>query len=933
MTTPGGDLSLIAPGSQVVIRDEEWLVRSVQETPADGLLVKVTGVGELVRDQDASFFTSLDHVQPLRPEDTRLVEDPTPGFRRSRLYLEALRRRTAIPAGDNRLAVGHRQLLDDLAFQREPARAALDQLRPRLLIGDSVGLGKTLEVGILLSELIRRGRGERILVVTPRHILEQFQHELWTRFSIPLVRLDSEGIERVRQNTPATRNPFTYYKRAIISIDTLKNAGRYRHHLERVGWDAVVIDEAHNLINRGTLNNQLARVLAPQCEALILTSATPHNGKPESFAELVRMLDPTAIADPSDYGREDIEHLFLRRFKKDVAAEVGSQWADRRPPEPVFLAANGAEDAVFDELAATWLYPEGSAPVTGPGSRLFPYTLLKAFLSSHRALAETVHNRLRHLDQRPDADADGRQSAALHELADLADKVESEGASKLDGLVEVLETIVVSRGSSTRAVVFSERHATLEWLRDELPGRLGLAEDAVQVLHGGLADVVQQQVVEDFALADTPVRVLLTGDIASEGVNLHRQCHQLIHFDLPWSLITTEQRNGRIDRYGQRHSPEIRALLLTPAHEQVRGDLTVLARLLDKEHHAHRTLGEAASLMGLHAERDEEEAIFRALAARREVDEVVPDEPADDFDLLMLIAGQDDAQPAETRPPDTLFDSDLAFLEEALRDAFDDADRELDIRREAEHSLISLVPPPDLLRRLDALPQSYLREQQIAERLRLTADRAVAEHTLSQARESSESIWPAIGFLSSQHPILDWAIDKVLVRVGRNEAPVLFADVDEPVVCIQGQYANAHGQPTVVEWLAVDRLDSTSPRICPLDEVLTDAGVDHRMRNPGTGDDPEALNRLVGPAVKAARGHLTEVCDERDAALRTRLDRHRRRIAAWAEQAEQLAATDRRRAEIDQTRAHADRLADRLATTGEPLIRVVAVLAPRPRPL
>ena len=145
---------------------------------------------------------------------------------------------------------------------------------------------------MILSELIRRGRGEKILVVTPRHILEQFQHELWTRFAIPLVRLDSEGIQRVRREIPGNRNPFTFYKRAIISIDTLKNAGRYRHHLEGIRWDAVVIDECHNLVNRGTLNNQLARVLAPRTEALLLTSATPHNGDPESFAELIRLLDP-----------------------------------------------------------------------------------------------------------------------------------------------------------------------------------------------------------------------------------------------------------------------------------------------------------------------------------------------------------------------------------------------------------------------------------------------------------------------------------------------------------------------------------------------------------------------------------------------------------------------------------------------------------------
>ena len=160
-----------------------------------------------------------------------------------------------------------------------------------------VGLGKTLEIGLILAELIRRGRGDRILVVTPQQVLEQFQQELWTRFAIPLIRLDSVGIERIQREIPAGRNPFTYYKRIIISIDTLKNEGQYGHHLDNMHWDAVVIDESHNLIGESSLRNELARRLAQHTDALLLASATPHNGDAESFAELISMLDPAAIAD------------------------------------------------------------------------------------------------------------------------------------------------------------------------------------------------------------------------------------------------------------------------------------------------------------------------------------------------------------------------------------------------------------------------------------------------------------------------------------------------------------------------------------------------------------------------------------------------------------------------------------------------------------
>ena len=121
------------------------------------------------------------------------------------------------------------------------------------------------------------------------------------------------------------------------------------------------------------------------------------------------------------------------------------------------------------------------------------------------------------------------------------------------------------------------------------------------MLHGGLSDVEQQEIVENFKLATSPIRVLVTGDVASEGVNLHAQCHHLIHYDIPWSLIRIEQRNGRIDRYGQKHPPVISSLILEPSDPRFSGDLRVLSRLLEREHEAHTTLGDVASLMGKHS--------------------------------------------------------------------------------------------------------------------------------------------------------------------------------------------------------------------------------------------------------------------------------------------------------------------------------------------
>ena len=207
-----------APGSRIEARDEEWIGRSVEDVGGGNQALRVVGASELVRGWDAVFLTDLEKPKPLRVEDTELVPDPTQGHQRTRLYIESLLRRS--PPTDGALHVGHRAAMRPNPFQLRPAEDALKALRPRILIADAVGLGKTLEVGVLLSELIRRGRGERILVVVMKSMLAQFQRELWTRFTIPLVRLDSEGLKRVRQKIPAGKNPFHYFKRAIISVDT-----------------------------------------------------------------------------------------------------------------------------------------------------------------------------------------------------------------------------------------------------------------------------------------------------------------------------------------------------------------------------------------------------------------------------------------------------------------------------------------------------------------------------------------------------------------------------------------------------------------------------------------------------------------------------------------------------------------------------------------
>ncbi len=336
-----------SPGMRLLIRDEEWLLRNVILTNQGQKRLEVIGLSPLVRDMNYSFMADIENdIAVIDPKKTKPIYDDSPYYRKSRLHLETLIRATA--PSDTKIHLGHKAAMDVVPYQLEPANIALQQVRQRILIADAVGLGKTIECGVLLTELIKRGRARRILVVTVKSMLEQFQKELWSRFSIPLVRLDSVAIRRIRRHIPTNQNPFHYYDKSIVSIDTIKQAGDYRRFLQDARWDVIIIDEAHNVAQRSSNSQResLARTLANRADSLIMLSATPHDGKKESFASLMNLLDPTAIANPSDYGPEDIEGLYIRRFKKDISKQISKAFPERSAGSKLATPSR-SEQAVF----------------------------------------------------------------------------------------------------------------------------------------------------------------------------------------------------------------------------------------------------------------------------------------------------------------------------------------------------------------------------------------------------------------------------------------------------------------------------------------------------------------------------------------------------------------------------------------------------------
>lgn len=941
---------IVAPGARVEVRDEEWMVRSVKSTKYGGHAVHVVGLSELVRGHESIFLTELDTVRELKPEETKLVHDDSPQYRRSRLYLDALLRRS--PATDNALYVGQRGAMNRVGYQLQPAAKALRQLRPRILMADGVGLGKTIEVGVLLSELIQRGRGDRILVVALKSILSQFQKELWARFTIPLVRLDSVGIQRVQSKIPSNMNPFYYFDRVIISIDTLKRDEKYRRYLEDSRWDVVVVDECQHVAVRGSKSQRarLAQLLGRTTDGLILTSATPHDGRPESFASLMNLLEPTAIADENHYTSDEVKDLFIRRFKKDIAHEVQEAFCERR----ISLekeAASPEEDAVFERLANVEFKTIGRQK--GGRGVLFRTLLLKAFLSSPAACAETIGKRLQHKAiQKEDDENAAHDRRALDDLNALIAQVGDGEFTKARKLTAMLKDLGFDDAhNEERIVIFSERIATLHYLRERLKRELKLKDERIAVFHGTLDDQSQQGLVESFGVASSPIRILLASDAASEGVNLHYYCHRMVHFDLPWSLITLEQRNGRIDRFGQRKTPEIVYLLTVPNDDERKGDLRVLERLIEKEDAAHKNLGDVAWLMALHDAEKEEERVGKGIEEGEEPATIIPEDPQHtDFTAILFGENTPKEPPADPREPIRLLEDELVYAREAFNEILDG--EKGDVEWHDHLRGFSLYPPEDLLRRFDYLPDELLGEKN---ELKLTVDRERVMDALEKARQD-EKKWPEWQLFWEQHPVAEWLDDRVLGKFARHEAPVLRVSKgltgDERVILFQGLVSNQRSQPILVHWFGIRFNGTKSYGMIELDKLVESTGLNSATANPGTKLDDKLekqLTALLPAAVEAAKQHMADIRRTRAADIGKELRDGLRAVKEWRDGRLRLVEEHKTSLENKQGKLRSDqrkRLASQedevekiyksrkdwieegMRTVKEPYLRVAAVLIP-----
>jgi SNF2 family DNA or RNA helicase len=878
-------------GQRISTRGEDFIITNSNANYDGSWLIEAEGISELVKGKRFTFDSNIDSdIKPINPNYTRLIADNDSGYRKTKLFLETQIRNAAVFS--EKITIANKAAINPAEYQLTPTLKALQLPRPRLLIADGVGLGKTIEVGIFLSELIKRGKGKRIMVLAPKSILAQFQQELWHRFAIPLVRLDSEGIARIKSQLPSNKNPFEYYDKTIISIDTLKNNAKFRHYIEKSRWDAVVIDECHTVANDKSQRGDLAQLITTKCESLILTSATPHNGRKENFANLINMIEPTAIPKSGEYDKSHVEPYYVRRFKNDITDEtVRANFQERKIVRSSAKLSSAETD--FLQYQQELKFNALNALKNGKPKEdfLFSVGIFKAFMSSPKAALESIQRRIEKVDATKAKNEFAYEN--LEVLNDLKIKLETILSTHSDTKYKKLKDTLLELGWSgikknDRYVIFAERINTLEYLKENLQNDFKIAEDAIAFFHGGLSDTEQQAIIEDFGKEDSSVRLLLCSDAGSQGVNLHFYCNRMFNYDIPWSLIVLEQRNGRIDRYGQKKTPFIHYIIAESDIDGLKTDLHIVERLTQKEEVVYKTLGDAGSVMKLYDSNKEEQLVEQAIMNQNESFLEDLDTKMAGFDFNTLFANQDDstavtitANPYETNL--TIYPSEAKFYS----DLFEQLSSANQIKTEdvtVQDGYLEILNTKDLNQILfDLPPESKPKVNQL---FKLSLDKDLVQRAIEDARKKKGE-WAEFQILNELHPVVKYYMTKLEASVDKDVALVAKTNrvpAKTSWFIFQAQVSNNLGQPVVADFIVVGLNTDGSIFREPfhLIDYINEFKLQETMHTENISEnDLAALHKLLVRAVNSVTSYMSIQQKHLEVKMGTKLNEYEQKLANW----------------------------------------------------
>ena len=543
------------------------------------------------------------------------------------------------------------------AYQLEPLRRALAAPRTNLLLADDVGLGKTIEAGLVVEELLLRHRARSVIIVCPPSLSLKWQDEMREKFGLDFVIVDSARMAEDRRTYGLAANPLRLHPRVIVSMAWLPGVRAQRLLREvladaersqtarRYAFDVLVVDEAHHVApaapsavggGRGyAVDSQRTRALrrlADKCEHRLFLSATPHNGYTESFSALLEMIDPRRFARGARIDEDALKEVTVRRLKSQIA----DRDFQKRRIQPLLYETSPDEEQAYAKLDA--LLRDSGREQGRRHLDIAALLLKKRFLSSPWAFAKTLEG---YLDQtlpgvglddyddyytevmgsgqsdeeegllsQPELDtllatrkSDPLSAATrrdLEELADWASGYQSRPDSRLNALVDMLDAVCRPDGKTwmnERVVVFTEYADTLEWIVSVLRQR-GYGK-RLAVIRGSTSADEREDIRARFndSPSEEDVRVLVATDAAGEGIDLQTYCHRLVNFDVPFNPSRLEQRVGRIDRYGQCETPEVYYLKPDGRNGLYSGHQDFLERLAHKIATERQDLGSVNPLI------------------------------------------------------------------------------------------------------------------------------------------------------------------------------------------------------------------------------------------------------------------------------------------------------------------------------------------------
>jgi hypothetical protein len=598
--------SVFNPGALVRARGREWVVEP-SAAPSWLALRPLGGA-----DDEIQLINPVLEAEPVTPANFDLPDPQKPGSYHSALLLrDALRLKLKNGAGPFR-SFGH-IAIEPKAYQLVPLMMALKQKTIRLLIADDVGIGKTIESLLIVRELLDRGEIQRFAVLCPPHLVEQWQEELDTHFHIKAAGLTASSVNRLERDVPRGDSFFEHYKAVVISLDYIKQDIR-RNAFVQEAPEMIIVDEAHTCTISGygrQLRYQMLKSLSedPNRHLLLLT-ATPHPGKDEAFYNLLSLLRPDFAQLSSLQGeakrllREDLGAYLVQRQRQDIKQwNESGNFPQRLVKEITYKLEN--EWGGFFEDVRDYCYNLAQRVVNERGeqkSAVIWYAtlaMLRCASSSPEAAHKALTNRLNGLDeiQADDFDilmderlGDGEELASSDEepcaqieesqtLKKLINKADSLRGNKKDPKLAALLTHITkllsgkdddpqqerdshpSKPGQFKPVIFCRYIATAHYVKEHLQDHLKekLSDAVVDVVTGLLSPEEREEKVNELLEAKLPV--LVATDCLSEGINLQHGFNAVVHYDLAWNPTRHEQREGRVDRFGQ-ESPQVRCTMI-----------------------------------------------------------------------------------------------------------------------------------------------------------------------------------------------------------------------------------------------------------------------------------------------------------------------------------------------------------------------------------